>query len=276
MALYTTCPGCRKQFQLRAAHLAAASGEVRCGYCKRKFNALACLDDVPDIPALPAKSTKSGAMPRGAPQRPPADKKGRKKPAGSARAAGMDAVVHAYESQLESIDKQERKVAAYRPFWLAGVVVFSLLLAIQSMWHYRNRMYVNYPELLPQVQWLCQKLPCEAMRQLGLNNIELINRDVRFHPQYSDTLLVNATIVNRADVYMPLPLIEIQVYDLDGEALGWRRFRPDEYVEGDGHLHGMPPDEPVYVILELVGGVVTAEGFEIGFAYPQHLLFFAR
>lgn len=273
MALYTTCPGCRKQFQLRAAHLAAASGEVRCGYCKRKFNALACLDDVPDMPSPPPRS---GATPRGAPRKPSVARKGRRKPADGASPAAMAAVVSAYESQLASIDRQEQKVAAYRPFWLAGVVAFSVMIVFQSMWHYRNRMYVNYPELLPQVQRLCQALPCEAMRQLGLNNIELINRDVRFHPQYQDTLLVNATIVNRADVYMPLPLIEIQVYDLDGEALGWRRFRPDEYVEGDGHLHGMPPDEPVYVILELVGGVAAAEGFEIGFGYPQHLLFFAR
>ncbi|MGV0005339.1 MAG: zinc-ribbon and DUF3426 domain-containing protein [Candidatus Porifericomitaceae bacterium WSBS_2022_MAG_OTU9] len=274
MALFTTCPGCNRQFQLRADHLSAASGEVRCGYCKLKFNALKHLDDTP---ALPLRS-------KAKPPPPKEVKKVLSKPrrrlvgmrAGSKSGEDPDFVVRAYELQLSNYSKAEQRAAAYRPLWLVGVAVLSLLFAVQSLWHYRNSLYVRYPDLIPYARELCWKLPCEPIRQQSLDNIELVNRDVRFHPQYQQTLLVNATILNRSKSYMPLPLMELQVYDTKGEALAWRRFTPEQYMGGDRHLQGMPPGESIYVVLELAGNVAEADGFEIGFAYPQSLLFFAR
>ena len=274
MALYTTCPGCKRQFKLRAGHLAAASGEVRCGFCKLRFNALQNLDDAPGMPAREPHTGNTGVA---------TVKKKRRKRSGKKQGATVagestdhDAVVRTYELQLASTGKEMRQSAANRSWWLAGVMVFSIVLAIQSVWHYRNHLYVSYPDLISYAHALCQKLPCGAIRQVGLNNIELVNRDVRFHPRYQDALLVNATIVNRSNAYMPLPLVEIQIYDRQGEHLGWRRFRPEEYMGEDDHVMGMRPDDPVYIVLELAGDVAAADGFELGFAYPQGLLFFTR
>lgn len=45
--MYTVCPGCTRQFQIYAEHLAAASGQVRCGFCHEQFNAMERLYDEP-------------------------------------------------------------------------------------------------------------------------------------------------------------------------------------------------------------------------------------
>lgn len=45
--MFTDCPGCARQFRIHAEHLAAANGQVRCGYCGEQFNALERLHDTP-------------------------------------------------------------------------------------------------------------------------------------------------------------------------------------------------------------------------------------
>tara|TARA_R110002072_G_scaffold119555_3_gene252445 strand:+ start:2952 stop:4094 length:1143 start_codon:yes stop_codon:yes gene_type:complete len=45
--MFTVCPKCTKQFRLYAEHIAAAAGQVRCGFCNAQFNALNHLHDEP-------------------------------------------------------------------------------------------------------------------------------------------------------------------------------------------------------------------------------------
>jgi len=45
--MFTVCPGCSRQFHISAEHIAAASGQVRCGFCHEKFSALERLYDEP-------------------------------------------------------------------------------------------------------------------------------------------------------------------------------------------------------------------------------------
>ena len=45
--MFTVCPSCAKQFHIYAEHIAAAGGQVRCGFCSHQFNALERLSDEP-------------------------------------------------------------------------------------------------------------------------------------------------------------------------------------------------------------------------------------
>ena len=247
---------------------------MRCGYCKLRFSALTHLDD-----ALQEKQEKKAPAirppPKAKPPRPPGTQRRAKKK----RASGSVAVVQEYESQLARIAAPSLQVATgYRMVWVAGVVLLGLFLAIHSIWHYRNQLYVRYPDILPVVQRLCTHAPCNAIRQQSLQQVEFIHRDVRFHPVYEDTLLVNAAIHNTSNAYIPLPLLEFQLYDISGTGLAWRRFAPQEYLGGDAgrEEEGMSPGESVYIVLELSGDVAAASGFEFGFVYPQDLVFFVR
>ena len=45
--MFTVCPNCHRQFRIYAEHLAAAAGQVRCGFCHQQFNAIERLHDKP-------------------------------------------------------------------------------------------------------------------------------------------------------------------------------------------------------------------------------------
>ena len=57
--MFTDCPGCARQFRIRAAQLSAAGGRVKCGYCGRQFNALEHLQDKP-LPTQVLSASESG------------------------------------------------------------------------------------------------------------------------------------------------------------------------------------------------------------------------
>ena len=94
----------------------------------------------------------------------------------------------------------------------------------------------------------------------------MLARDVRDHPQYQDTLLVNATLVNREDHPVPYPKLQLGLFDHLGTALGVRRFTPADYLDRSLDLAaGMPPDQPIYVVMEIASLKVPADSFEFTF-----------
>ena len=48
--MFTRCPACLTQFRVRAQHLTAAGGRVRCGACGQAFDAVSRLSDQPMPP----------------------------------------------------------------------------------------------------------------------------------------------------------------------------------------------------------------------------------
>ena len=248
MALYTICPKCKKQFQLRADHLAAAGGIVRCGYCKKKFSALHHLRDQPR--KLP-KPRKQG------------------RPVGQKNTGELeDPSYQEYEAQLvDLIERQQKLDPFYRGVWVVGTLFLAVLLVTQSVWHNRNHLYVRYPGLLSWTTSLCSSISCDPLRRGSLEHIRLISRDVRFHPIREQSLLVNATMKNTSGIYLPLPGLQLQLYSEEGEPIAYRYFSPVEYMHGDKRRIkvGMAPDEPVHVVLELAGNVDFVSGFEFGF-----------
>lgn len=234
--MYTICPQCRKKFRVQAAQLTAAGGEVRCGLCRHRFNALAQLHDDPS----PAYETPE------------------------------------YQEALAEILEQESEERG-RPFWLVGALLLASLLALQTGWHYRNELLTRYPILLPWAQRFCDWSGCLALRQGALQPVKVLHRDIRFHPFYEGALLANLAIVNRSSRRIPYPNFQFLLHGEEEQAIAYREFAPREYLGGaQAGLAGMPPMTPVHVVLELAGPAAPVRSFEIGFAYPRNLVFFAR
>jgi predicted Zn finger-like uncharacterized protein len=51
--MYTDCPGCHRQFHIYATQIAAARGQVKCGFCGLQFDALERLHDQPRVRRKP-------------------------------------------------------------------------------------------------------------------------------------------------------------------------------------------------------------------------------
>jgi predicted Zn finger-like uncharacterized protein len=151
-------------------------------------------------------------------------------------------------------------------FWTTGTLVALVVIIAQLAWFNRDKVLLEYPELLPYAKQICKEFDCQLIRQKDVNKIKLVNRDVRLHPTYQDTLLVNAAMENELPIRQPYPRVQLTLFDTSGSLLGYREFVPDDYLDSSIEVEkGMPVDSPVYFVLEVSGPTAGAVSFEFRF-----------
>lgn len=151
-------------------------------------------------------------------------------------------------------------------FWTVATLAALVVIVAQLAWFNRDRLLLEYPELLPYAKQICAELDCRLIRQKDVNKIELVNRDVRLHPTYQDTLLVNAAMKNELSIRQPYPIVQLTLFDTSGSLLGYREFVPEDYLDNSIEIDkGMPTNSPVYFVLEVSGPTAGAVSFEFRF-----------
>jgi predicted Zn finger-like uncharacterized protein len=318
--MYTVCPGCTRQFQIYAEHLAAASGQVRCGFCHELFNAMDRIYDEPlsnerilneqlaldseeenivepqfNIPDTVERTTSSDDEDVLTPEdsfdtsqeletaiseigiRPSVEEiKARieeEVPEQEVLEVSDEPVLeeHFLFPETEELLQEEQPVKSRWSwllplFWTSAAFVALLAILLQLAWFNRDQLLLKYPEYLPYAKQICHELNCELIRQRDVSAIKLINRDVRLHPDYQDTLLVNAAMKNELPVRQPYPRVQLTLFDTSGSLLGYREFVPDDYLDSSIDIEkGMPINSPVYFVLEVSGPTAGAVSFEFRF-----------
>lgn len=388
--MFTVCPKCKKQFRLYAEHIAAAAGQVRCGFCDMQFNALEHLHDEPlsdeKISKIVQPEPKLGqdlviesepnitphdeakiTEPESRPLEIKDDDKSEQlldvepefnipeinEPGSSALDNGLlntnadqhkeetgtvdnpaiisepeqpvepqsdpdliisknagntevelDTAIHEIgieasnatnkvqakddvfeenrsdpiapdsgETQYDFPDEDEglfrepvkrRWISTF--FWTSACFIGVISITLQLGWFNRDLVLMKYPQLTPYVKQLCNELDCRIMRHRNTQAIKLVNRDVRLHPNYQDSLLVNATMSNELSVRQPYPRVQLTLFDTSGALLGHRQFFPDDYLDDSIDLDaGMPINIPVHFVLEVSGPTAGAVSFEFRF-----------
>jgi len=293
--MLSLCPYCKTVFRVHAKDLVSARGFVECGACDRVFNALDHLVDelarapvppaaMPEIlpPALPvAKGPASAARDEEGPRvgvanlddvviaesEPPMPRIALVEP-DTSPVFGVDVELDEAPSVLREdlarLAAEERNRGRFA--WSLLALLLMLGLAAQAAWHWRSDLLERFPQLRPHAMALCARLGCRLEEPVGVADIELVARDVRDHPQYAQTLLVNATLQNRGKHAAKFPVIQLGVYDSSGVAVGVRRFAPSEYLDRSIDIDaGMPAGSRVYIVLEIAGVGDRADSFEFLF-----------
>ncbi len=321
--MFTVCPSCTRQFRIYAEHIAAASGQVRCGFCHEQFNALDHLYDEPlsnekildEIQSSTENETKSiepepqfEIPDRIEPDeqtldvlisRSNADTEQELKTAideiGVTQSIPEEIEDVSAREQTEDFDSEEptiqravfqnKKYDFPEPepekilqepevkrnwfttiFWAGATLTALLVIVAQYAWFNRDEVLLEYPQLRPYVKLICQEFDCRIIRSRDPGAIKLINRDVRLHPGFEDTLLVNATIKNEMSVRQPYPKIQLTLFDTAGTLLGYRDFLPADYLDSSIDINeGMPVELPVHFVLEVSGPTAGAVSFEFRF-----------
>jgi predicted Zn finger-like uncharacterized protein len=275
--MFTDCPGCQRQFRLTARHLSAAAGEVRCGFCGLRFNALERLRDAPVESALPLPAEPDPGeelvMEGPAPDEPdlqePEFDIAMAEPLPAAAVAMTWTPRGSLRTAPDALDVPDGDAAApprRRLLWTVIALLLAGAAGLQVLWFERDAVLARYPQLRPRAEQLCAQLGCTVLRRRDLAAIVVVNRDVRDHPRYEDTLLVNATISNGAAFAQPFPRIELAFSDTNGRVIAARTFAAREYLDASMVTQrGMEPDTPVHVVLEIAGVDAGAASFEIGF-----------
>jgi len=287
--MFTDCPGCARQFHIRATQLSAANGEVKCGYCGKQFNALAYLRDTP-LPGQgspvsatgKAKHTQAQSN-KAAPNKTPVASKQTAAKAdamekesvalaeGATRPDTSDSTfIEAVPSYalLEELLEPEAKRSGWfaRLCWTLLTLLLLLVAITQLAWFNRDHLLSRHPELIPYARQLCERMQCELIRYRNISAITLLNRDVREHPRYEGALLINATLVNQAGVIQPFPRIQLGLFDTSGKLLAYREFSAHDYLDASINIdNGMAADQPIHIVLEVIGSTKDTVGFEFRF-----------
>ena len=294
--MYTTCPSCARQYRIRAEQLSVAEGEVRCGFCGEQFNALKLLSDEPlaglaevmlsaapeDIQGSEFADVKIGEMEETPEELLEPEPQFDIPESIDSKLSGVDEDENVEEVDLDEVNTVE-EIPGDLPavllegqqaprnlfislFWGIGSLLLTITVVTQLAWFNRDYILREYPEWLPEVKQVCEYFNCDLLRHRNINAIRLVNRDVRLHPVYSDTLLVNATISNHSVNIQPFPHIQLTLFDIGGEMVAFREFNPSEYLDNSITIEeGMKPNQPVHLVLEVAGPTENAVSFEFRF-----------
>lgn len=155
--------------------------------------------------------------------------------------------------QAEGLRPAEISFAPEPRRWWVGVVagLFGLALILQ-VFYFQLPSWSRDPGLRPIYETACAWLGCELPVMRDISRMSARNLVVRSHPDLDNALIVDAVIVNGADYAQPYPDLELRFTAVGGLLVAGRRFRPDEYLNGeDVDVTNMPPNTPVQVSLEI-------------------------
>ena len=214
------------------------------------------------VVSTPGNQAASRASGLSASRRTAADTRTKENTAGTIKRQGLK-----YQPAEEILEtRTDRPGLLNRLVWGGGIIILIILTASQVIWFNRDYIMGRYPQSIPWFQSICQKIECEIIRHRDLTAIRLINRDVRDHPRYKDALLVNATMSNQSHTVQPFPVVQLNLFDTEGNLIAYRQFQPQDYLdESINIMQGMKPDVPVHFVLEVLGSVEGAVSFEFEF-----------
>ncbi len=152
---------------------------------------------------------------------------------------------------------------------MAGLLLILLLgiALLTQLALFRNIEIVShFPQARPWLEQFCRYAPCRIHTQRNIEQIKILERDIRAHPKDKKALLITATIVNKASFSQPYPDIRVTLSDLTGTVVAQRRFLPADYL---GSLNSpfllMKPGTPVHIRIAVLDPGRDAVNFEFQF-----------
>jgi len=257
--MYTRCKDCHTVHQLNARLLAQGGGKYRCGKCKKLCNALdALFDEWPAAGERPATSSNIPVL--GMPIDIEEAKKSRQTP-DEARLTD-----EGKESAEEiSGETSGRGKIALRITWIVMALALTAVIVAKLSEFYGTPIFEQPFVKSAKVRLGLQEPPAEKPYR-DLDQIHLVNRELKSHPFQADRLRLTATIVNRAQRVQPYPDLEIILLDASGKPISEARFIPDDYlIEGASKDSGMTPQAYLPLTLDLPDPGSEAVGFELNF-----------
>jgi len=296
--LFTSCPNCMQQFHIQAAQLSMAYGRVECGTCGHQFSVLSRLSDIPlvldesnyEFNYEPAHGSDPIREPDQEPEFeiPISSNVEEFNPEVDQQEIDATPSVKEVEVDEEALPSKfpehfpksfpddfpdelretlpEKRSLFATISWGFGAFLLLIIIVAQLAWFNRDQLLMHYPQLDPVAREICERLHCEILRYKDISSIRMLNRDVRNHPLYKDSLLVNATMANQSETIQPFPIIQLALFNPAGVVIGFREFKPEQYLDDSINIQaGMMPQSPIHFVLEVSGPTEDAVSFEFHF-----------
>lgn len=148
--------------------------------------------------------------------------------------------------------------------WWTLLAVLVVALALQLMLADRARL-ASDAGWRPRLESLCGVLGCSLPAWHEPKAFRVTSREVRRHPQDDRALLVSTSFRNDARWPQAWPVLEVALHDIDGQALGLRRFQPVEYLGSPPATPLIAPGQSAMATLEILDPGQRAVAFTFDF-----------
>ncbi|MEN8177491.1 MAG: DUF3426 domain-containing protein [Pseudomonadota bacterium] len=166
--------------------------------------------------------------------------------------------------EIDEIFEKQRTSFSSIAWGTAGLLLI-LLLLLQLSWQYRERVIQNEygRQLLTK---MCNIAGCTTPERRDTSQIFIQHRDLRGHPSKSNALLLQLSIINRADFAQPFPKLHLSLFNDREKLIAHRTFEPLEYISDPNLIDNlMQQSEPVFISMELVDPGKDVTGFKFEF-----------
>lgn len=177
--------------------------------------------------------------------------------------------------ELVSQRRQQIRIDRRQLLWSALSVVALLALAAQIIHANFNELAQSaYRDRLAAtcrvINWLAQGEHCTLPPPQNLARIESRGLNVMSHPEYGNSLLIDALIINTATFSQPFPAVELAFTNERGAVVAARRFQPAEYLHGElAGVAMMPVGQSVRIQISILDPGSTAINYRMQFSPAQ-------
>ena len=154
---------------------------------------------------------------------------------------------------------------AYGP--LLGLMALLLTAALSyQLWLKQAAPILESTQLATALQPIKQQLEKYAVvlpERRNLKQLELLSARTEAHPTLSSTVLLRASLINRAKISQPFPWLELSLTDEDGILVSRRALSPNDYLHNNRLENLIKANELKRVTIELLAFPKQAHGFEL-------------
>ena len=294
----TTCPSCGTTFRVKPDQLAARHGQVRCGHCRLIFNGFATLSVGADT------ATGKNAPRTGEPETasPPVETRHHRltlRPGDAAKRLRMDGNARRAEPpprpppfqgspqpRSENARAEAAPVARDTPELLpleltppatalasatrvAAIVGGALLACVVLAVLFRTQVVRAYPGLSDPIRSVCNLVGCSLPLAQDADSMSIESSELRADPDHPKTLMVVATLRNRAHFAQAYPALELTLTDAQDATLLKRKILPEQYLtRGMDRTAGIAPNAEAAIRLAVGADDGRAMGYRLYLFYP--------
>lgn len=250
----TLCPHCDTRFKITGAQLDAPNGMVRCGYCKKVFDARPnYISDQPDPQLkLPILDEPVGPDPSSITILQP-----------------MTLAERVVIVQDEEPGKFQPRRGAW--LWSSGALLSLLALLAQSAYFFRVELATRLPALKPALVGYCTLLDCSVPLPQIPDLLSIESSGLEADPAHEGQIILNALLRNRARFAQAFPSLELTLNDTQDQPIARRVFSPADYLpRTENEATGLLPNQEINLKLHLSTASLKPVGYRLMLVFPNN------
>lgn len=253
MPLTTRCGRCGRLFPVYAQDLKRRRGRVSCPQCGNRFDGVAALLDEP----MGGLEASGGRARLGMGQRGPAN--GTRASAAGPGAQRAAAPAGPARPQPRARAATQSAGSESRVFWGLVMLALALALVAQAAWWQRADL-LRDPQTRHWLSLLCAGLGCQVPAPRLPGSLEMLEPTLTPDPD-SGALVLRLSVRNGSILDQPPPLIDLELFDQQGDLAAARRFPSADYAPDGQPL--MAPGETRNLSLAIARPKTETSGFKV-------------